>query len=478
MSKQVISLFLLGFLAAAQAGWIKTYGKHVANYGSWVEQTSDGGYIIAGQDNDTTHNLLTTKPFGSSLILIRTDSSGDTLWTKSYRDFPGSVSAWGRCIQKTADGGYVAAGNASGYAWLVKFDAAGDTSWCNIYNKGDYQSSEAYCVRETNNGYTVTGNLQLWNTNALLMLCYDSLGDTLWSRSYYKEDKSQGGGMGFSLQPTSNGGFIVTGSGPANGLWILKTDSLGDTLWSRLYVLGDPSKGDEGRSIEPTSDGGWIITGAVDYAVAKYGALLLMKIDSLGDTLWTKVYDYGGSDDHGNSVKQTNDGGYVVVGTKNYSEIPEGGSIWLLKTDAAGDTLWTRTYGGKPQDRGNCIQLTPDGGYIITGFTTTYSADGSTKVLLMKLDSLGLLGITDGPLSYALAGWELSNPLGKEVSLRFSDFPQGFHASVYDASGRKVDEMHSTLSSGTIVWGECYGPGVYFIRTDKMKTSAKVVIVK
>lgn len=472
MLKQSVILIALGFVAFAYAGWIRTYGDHVSVYGSWVEQTSDGGYIIVGQDNDTTHNLLTSKPFGLSLFLVRTDSLGDTLWTKLYKDFPGSAFAWGRSIQKATDSRFVVVGSGGGYLWLLKFDADGDTLWTTKIQQG-YQSSDGYCVRCLENGYVVSGCMQ-YEENVFYVVRFDSLGDTLWSRSYGKD---LGTTIGFSIQPTSDGGFIATGSGPDSGFWILRMNSAGDTLWSKLYKLGDSLTHDEGRAIEPTSDGGWIITGAADCIPTVFGTLFIMKIGPLGNTLWTKLYKYGAAEESGNSVKETPDGGYVVLGCKNFSATGTG-SIWLLKTDSAGDTVWTRTYGGKPQDRGNCIQLTPDGGYIITGYTSTYSKDGSTKALLMKLDSLGLLGIEDGPLSYALADWKLFNPVGSEVALRYSDFPQGFRASIFDASGRKVDEIHSALSSGTIVWGECYGPGVYFIKLNKGGVSAKVVIIK
>ena len=483
MPKRALLFLFSGFFIFVHAGWIKTYGEHVAVYGLWVERTSDSGYIIAGADNDTTHNLFTSKPFGASLILVKTDSLGDTLWTKLYKDSQNSLFAWGRCIQKTADGEYIATGSGGGL-WLLRLDDQGDTLWTKMV-KQEYQSADGYCVRCLEDGYVVSGQMQ-YEELTFYIIRFDTTGDTLWSRSY---GRGFGTTIGFSIQPAADGGFIVTGSGPEKGLWILRTDSLGDTLWTKLYKLGDPLTYDEGHSIEPTSDGGWIITGAVDYSPAEYGAIALMKIDSLGDTLWTKYYDYSAADEDGKSVKQTPDGGFIVVATKGYSMLGKG-SIWLLKTDSAGDTLWTRTYGGKLQDRGDCIQLTPDGGFIITGFTESFSPDGSKQVLLMKLDSLGLLGIAEPvtPVAPVLPLLEIDKSLGREVTLRYSNFPHGFHACIYDASGRRVDELHSSQTHGTIQWGGgrgcygcygCYGPGVYFIVADRgSRQVEKVVLVK
>jgi hypothetical protein len=78
------------------------------------------------------------------------------------------------------------------------------------------------------------------------------------------------------------------------------------------------------------------------------------------------------------------------------------------------------------------------------------------------------------------ANWRVISPVGTRITLRYSHYPQGFHARVFDASGRKVDELHSAHPSGTITWGDNASRGVYFVKdvSDKLAGAKKVVIVK
>jgi len=108
----------------------------------------------------------------------------------------------------------------------------------------------------------------------------------------------------------------------------------------------------------------------------------LLKTDSSGDTLWTHTYG-GSSNDYGYSVQQTSDDGYVIAGyTSSFGAGAE--DVWLLKTDSSGDTLWTRTYGGSSGDYGKSVQRTSAGGYIIAGQTWSFGA-GYLDVYLLKV---------------------------------------------------------------------------------------------
>ena len=142
-----------------------------------------------------------------------------------------------------------------------------------------------------------------------------------------------------------------------------------DTLWTQTFGGSDY---DYGYSVQQTSDGGYIIAGYTSSYGAGSADVYLIKTDAGGAQQWTQTFG-GSSDDIGHSVRQTSDGGYIIAGvTSSYGA--GGWDVYLIKTDALGDTLWTKTFGGSSWDEGYSVQQTSDGGYIIAGKTLSYGA--------------------------------------------------------------------------------------------------------
>jgi len=338
-------------------GWTKTFGGAYNDYGYSVQQTSDGGYIITG-----------TKGFWSTsyVYLIKTNVNGDTTWTKI---FGGTGSDSGYSVQQTSDGGYIIAGyNGYSYSvYLIKTDANGNQVW----TKTNRAFSYGYSVQQTSDGgYIITGE---WLYPYVYLIKTNANGDTIWAKTY-------GRTCGYSVQQTSDGGYIITGN-RYGGVYLIKTNANGDTIWTKTF--GGTGNG---YSVRQTSDGGYIIAGYTSSFGAGGYDVYLIKTNANGDTIWTKTFG-GTGNDCGYSVQQTLDGGYIIAGYT--SSFGAGGyDVYLIKTDANGNAVWTKTFGGNDNDYGRSVQQTSDGGYIITGYTASFGAGGS-DVYLIKTDANG-----------------------------------------------------------------------------------------
>jgi hypothetical protein len=203
----------------------------------------------------------------------------------------------------------------------------------------------------------------------------------VWVRTY--GDTSDDGAR--SVEQTSDGGFVMTGCTESRGAgqgdaYLVRTDARGDTLWTRTF--GGASR-DEGFSVRQTADKGFVIVGLTQSFGAGEDDVYLIKTNARGDTLWTRTFG-GNDDDFGYSVQQTEDGGYIIAGL-NESFGAGGEDFYLIKTTAGGDTLWTRTYGGSNTDEAHSVQQTSDGGFVVAGSTYSFGA-GNFDVYLVRTD--------------------------------------------------------------------------------------------
>ncbi|HTW90478.1 MAG TPA: hypothetical protein VMH22_02075 [bacterium] len=432
--------------------WRRDYGGTNHDEGRSVQQTADGGYVIVGYTTSFGAG-------GADVYLIKTDAEGDTLWTRTYG---GTRDDWGNCVQQTSDGGYIVAGWTASFGagnrdvYLVKTNASGDTLWTRTY--GGVNEDEGNSVRQTaDGGYVVAGHTYSFGAEHgdVYIIKTDAQGDTLWSRIYGGSSYDEGN----SVQQTTDGGYIAAGYTYSFGggtpttcnVYLVRTNASGDTLWTNTY--GD-SLDDRGSSVQQTADSGYIITGFTCSFGAGGGDVYLIKTNAQGDTLWTRTYG-GRNEDEGYSVRQTADSGYIITGfTSSFGA--GSGDVYLIKTNAQGDTLWTRTYGGANDDEGYSVQQTADSGYIITGCTYSFGAGGG-DVYLIKTDANGNVGIEEpstprpaGPTRFLVQ----PNP--------FSSFARvpGHETELFalsDVAGRQV-----AVCKGDRV-GEGLRPGVYFL---------------
>jgi len=357
--------------------WSRTFGGAGYDNGNSIQQTSDGGYIIVGRTTSSD-----TGEF--DVYLIKTDTYGNLSWAKTYG---GSNWDGGYSVQVTSDGGYIIAGRTNSFGagykdvYLIKTDQNGDTLWTKTYGGPDEELG--FSVQQTSDGgYIIAGYTRSFGAGSAdaYLIKTDDQGEILWTKTYGGTNSD----VVLSVQQISDGGYIIAGSTSSFGsgnmdVYLIKTDENGNTIWTRTYGGEDL---DSGHSVRQTSEGGYIITGSTSSYGSGVVDVYLIKTDANGDTLWTKTYG-GANTDKGYSVQQTSDGGYIIVG---YTNSFGAGSydVYLIKTDNNGDILWTKTYGGTYEDIGFSVQETSEDVYIIVGLTTSFGA-GLTDVYLIKI---------------------------------------------------------------------------------------------
>jgi hypothetical protein len=508
--KFILSLVCIYFsnLLLSQAPvieWQRYYGGTSSDLHSDVQQTSDGGYIHIG--TTSSNNGDVTGNHGSADIwVVKTNAIGDILWQKALG---GTYLDQGRSIRQTPDGGYILVGTTSS-------------------NDGDVSG---------NNGYR-----DYW------VVKLNSSGNIQWQKTYGGANDD----VASSIRPTSDGGYIVAGyksMAPTNMVgdqreyWIIKLDSSGNIQWQNTY---GGENWEEAYSIEQTTDGGYIVAGIsnslYNFVIGNHGYYdyWVIKLNAAGTLEWQK--SLGGSfSDTAQSIKQTSDGGYVVVG---YSLSNDGNvtgnngdrDYWVVKLTSIGNMQWQKSFGGSKDDIATGVESTADGGCIVTGYSNSAHKEGDPitgypypNYWVLKLNFLGNLeweGSYGGVLieqassiqktsdgGYILGGFSNSNnpttithdywvvklagnqlnthensiknnisiyPNPAKDYITVDHLPNNTTISIHDLSGRKIFNKKYSESKVSINTSE-FTNGAYVIQVDdqeKLLLSEKLIIKK
>ena len=296
----------------------------------------------------------------------------------------------GRSVMQTSDGGYIITGSIwpsdpQNYdVWIIKTDYLGNTNWTKTF--GGSWSDVGYNVKQTlDGGYIIVGSKGSASGYDIYLIKIDSSGSENWTKIYNRSSSD----YGYEVQQTSDNGYIIGGYTKSSGtlnydVYLIKTDSTGATQWTRTY---GSTNDDKGYCVQQTLDNGYIIAGSTKPFGLNHDVYLI-KTDSTGATQWTRTYgDHGGNLDTGRYVQQTSDGGYIITGyTTSFGA--GSGDVYLIKTDSMGNTNWTKTFGGTNDDRSLEVKQTTDEGYIIIGDTKSFGY-GEQDVYLIKTDNNG-----------------------------------------------------------------------------------------
>jgi hypothetical protein len=377
ISTSLFSLILL--FNYGQSTFEKTFGGEYDEYAHSILQTEDNGYILCG-------HTCTFGSGGQDVYIVKTDASGTIEWTQTYG---GGGEDHGYYISKANNGGFIicaeSTSTGSRTAYIIRIDSNGNVIWENNIN-ANYLSTSRCLVQTEANDIIVCGSTSMTNlgeTDVLLFKLNES-GELIWNKKY----GGDGYDFAYSICETTDGGFVMAGgsSFPEKGnydIYIIKTDTEGDTVWTRKY---GGSIYDAAYSILKSNDGNLFVGSSS--AITGDMKHRILKLDNNGDTLWTKTYGEDASS-FGMNISLTNDNCLIGCGwSKNLNE--QESRLNLYKTDVNGNLLWFKYFGGDSYDIGYDVFEANDLGLVVAGYTQSFGA-GMADMYLIKTDSEGFL---------------------------------------------------------------------------------------
>ena len=297
---------------------------------------------------------------------------------------------------QSSDGDFT--GNHGSYdGWIAKLDATGNTLWKKVVG-GSQQDGLNYVISTNDGGYIATGfsssddgdvsgHHGSTNNNDCWIIKFDNLGNIQWQKSL----GGTAGEEGNSIEQTNDGGYIINATASSNNgdvtsnhgildFWAIKIDSIGNIQWQKTY---GGSRFDHSRSMSKTNDGGYIIAGRsysnngdvtqhIDSTNVQNG--WVVKLSSSGSIDWEKSFlesDYTWLE----SIKQTSDNGYIIVGHSATSDSLTSPNALIIKLNVNGTLQWKKSFGGSYLDKLTSVLETNNGEYLILGNTSSNDGD-------------------------------------------------------------------------------------------------------
>lgn len=474
------TLCFTAFAQPPDSLWSRTYEGSGWDECRSVVQTAGDGYLLAGY-------TLGPEELQEQFWLVRTDDQGDSLWS---RTFGGSGMDMCSSVLQTSDGGCLLAGWSSTYGageqdfLLIRTDENGGELRVRSY--GGASQERCYALQRTWQGeYLLAGYTASFGSGMsdFWLVCVNENGDSLWSRTY-------GGSSNEECQAvmqTSDGGFALAGHtwSPGTEDWdflLVRTDENGDSLWSRTY---GGSGYDQCFAAQETAGGGFVLAGYTESFGAGGEDVWLVKTDADGDSVWSLTLG-GASDERCYSLLQTPDRGFVLAGwTESFGLYRA--DLWLVKVSENGDSLWSRTFSGRCWDDCMAVRQTSDGGFILAGSTGYPPGEWRAADFFLVKTGPDLTPAVEPsvlvPKQYSLTAYP--NPFNPTTTISF-DLPKAMQAQlrIFDITGRTVttlaDEQFTAGAHQLRFDGSRLPSGVYFARlqTGSFSEARKLILLK
>ena len=476
MSPRTISLTIALLLTAGVAlaqpevEWERTYDNYSGSAFCSSFLKKEDGFILAGYGD------LGEAEYRNAW-LMSTDGEGNTDWLNTYGTdgLDGCYS-----LIQIADGNFVLAGALDRFdihgvdGWLVGTNDVGDSLWSRTYG-GRHTEYFSSCIQTTDGGFASVGSTS--NDSAgqagyrkFLLVYTDSNYDSLWSHVFGGDRDN----LCHSIIETNDGGFALAGSTTSFGsghydFWLIKTDENGDSLWSFTFGGGDF---DLCRSMIQTADGGFALAGTTNSFGVGGSDFWLMKTNSNGDSLWSRTYG-GGGEDECFTILQTNDGGLVLGGSSTSFGVGNR-DFWLLRSDINGDSLWSQTIGTRGDEQCYSALQTTDNGFAMAGYTQDLGPGNAAHIYLVKTTPDPVTVRNSDPVhpSSLILHPSFPNPFNSMVTIPFGlDKSAPTRLAIFDPLSRRIADVipSQVMSAGShsVVWNaNAFPAGSYLVRLE------------
>jgi hypothetical protein len=483
--------------------WQNSIGGSGTDQAYSIQQTTDGGFIVAGNcasnDGDALGSIL---HFNGDFWIVKLSDTGTIQWQKM---FGGNEYDNANFVQQTTDSGYIIAGSSAsndgditghhGSAgdsdyWIVKLNSIGNLHWQK--SLGGTGIDEASSIHQTlDGGYIVGGSSNSNNGDVsgnhgskdFWVIKISDSGNIQWQKSFGGTETD----ALWSVCQTTDKGYIIAGLSCSNNgdvtghhgsiysadYWVIKTDSIGTIQWQKS--LGG-TYDDWAYSIQQTTDGGYIVAGGSGSpdgdVTGNHGAFdfWIVKLSNTGSIQWQKSFG-GSSPERVYSIQQTSDGGYVACGmtqSNNGDVTGFQGSVdyWMIKIDTVGNLQWQKTLGGTIEDWAHSLCQTADGKYAIAGYSLSYNGDvtgphGLYDMWVVKLGAV-ITGVDDSEqsgINYSV----YPNPTTDLLNIKIQPSLVGSTYSLTDLMGKTII-TGKVMEENSVIDISGFAGGMYFLR--------------
>ncbi|MEO0900894.1 MAG: hypothetical protein AAFY00_02350 [Bacteroidota bacterium] len=421
---EIVSVDFVGEL-----DWVRSFGGSGEDTAQSVIQTSDGGYAVLGYTNSTDGDLAEKSLNVNDYWLLKLDADGNLQWSKTYG---GSKDDRGQSVIQTIDGGYAIVGyamsddgdgtNNEGFHdnWILRLDASGNILWERSFGFSGHDHS--YDVVQTSDGgfffsgfldvtssggegntgkspyLTRHGVGEFWGTRL------DANGDLIWRRYFGGTNNDRS----FGVVEANDGGLVMVGASESDDFdisnskgsydfWVVKVSAKGEMLWEKSF---GGTGIDKAYAVVKTQDNAYAVVGntfSVDTDVSKNNGesdVWLIKVSDNGNLLWEKTFG-GTAFDAARGLDVSSEGGFVIAGNSksldgNATENNGENDLWIIKTDAEGNILYEKSFGGTDLDFGFDALEDNNGNLVLVGETSTSLSSeiehqGSTDLVILKI---------------------------------------------------------------------------------------------